>query len=364
MTTSATKCSNFENLSKVRSAKTRYRLPCVMSEFDRGDLYIDNYYEYTIYPNRKYRNNSEQLDDLSHSWTSLSRFILTFLLRIGFILIQIGSVPVTNINLILLQNVIDFSCVTVVYIIAGFVISYTGDLKGLMGEGHWIEQEETNKEETLIGWQAVVTASAICTSCLVGRTNTVGYLLIAIIMAGIVQPFIIHWAWTPKGWMYENNLHNQSVAFRDYGGSAVVHIVGSLTGTIGCIILGRRIIRLRDIDDASVPADSAGTAFAGYLLILLGLQVFYKEVSMQIFHASQAFPGRNISQIFLEIFLDFFRNLFRISQNFFKNFFRFSVGFGTLMRKWEIFPKHSFSTIFRNCSPILFEILSVFLINF
>ena len=65
-------------------------------------------------------------------------------------------------------------------------------------------------------------------------------------------------------------------------------------------------------------------------------------------------PGRNISQIFLEIFSDFLRNFFRISQNFFKHVLRFSVGFGTLMRKWEIFPKHSFSTVFRNCSPILF----------
>ena len=41
-------------------------------------------------------------------------------------------------------------------------------------------------------------------------------------------------------------------------------------------------------------------------------------------------------------------------QNFFKHFLRFSVGFGTLMRKWEIFPRHSFSTVFRNCSSILF----------
>ena len=65
-------------------------------------------------------------------------------------------------------------------------------------------------------------------------------------------------------------------------------------------------------------------------------------------------PGRNISQIFLKIFSDFLRNFFRISQNFFKHFLRFSVGFRTLMRKWEIFPKHSFSTVFRNCYPILF----------
>ena len=66
------------------------------------------------------------------------------------------------------------------------------------------------------------------------------------------------------------------------------------------------------------------------------------------------FLGRNISQIFLEIFSDFLRNFFRISQNFFKHFLRFSVGFGTLMWKWEIFPKHSFSIVFWNYSPILF----------
>ena len=69
-------------------------------------------------------------------------------------------------------------------------------------------------------------------------------------------------------------------------------------------------------------------------------------------------PVRNISHIFLEIFSDFLRNFLRLPQkflqNFFKYFLRFSVCFGTLMRKWEIFPKHSFSTVFRNCSPILF----------
>ena len=67
-------------------------------------------------------------------------------------------------------------------------------------------------------------------------------------------------------------------------------------------------------------------------------------------------PGKNISQIFLEIYSDFLRNFFRIFQNFFKHFLRFSVGFWTLMRKWEIFPKHSFSTVFWNISPILFLI--------
>ena len=50
---------------------------------------------------------------------------------------------------------------------------------------------------------------------------------------------------------------------------------------------------------------------------------------------SRGYPGRNISQ------------------NFFKNFLRFSVGFGTLMRKWEIFPKHYFLQLF-GISPQFF----------
>ena len=63
----------------------------------------------------------------------------------------------------------------------------------------------------------------------------------------------------------------------------------------------------------------------------------------RVYWRSATTIGRNISQIFLEIFEDFLGNFLRIS-----------VGFGVLMRKWEIFPKHSFSRVFRNCSAILF----------
>lgn len=249
-----------------------------MSVFDGEDLYIENYYEYPGFqdrhgPSRNFTSGQPADVYLVHSWTGISRFVLTILLRIGFLLVQIGSVPVTNVNLIMLQNVVDFSCVTLAYVLAGFVIAYTGDLNGLMGEGHWIGHASTDKEEAIIGWQAIVITSAIFTSCLVGRTHTVGYLFVGTIMAAVLQPFAIHWAWTPKGWMTHNTLNDKPVAFRDYGGSAIVHIVGGSTGLIGCLVLGRRILRLRDIDDASVPADSAGNVFAGYALILIGLQV-------------------------------------------------------------------------------------------
>ncbi|XP_076246477.1 amt-2-like protein [Calliopsis andreniformis] len=234
-----------------------------------------NDYDYTYYDDTELsRITSFYNGTLSSasSFPSMARVILVILLRVGFVLIHVGSVPIDNVNLILLQNIIDFCWVTITYALVGFIIAYNGDVGGLVGEGYWIGNATVDKDEAIVGWSAVVIAAAICTCGIVGRTHTVGYLVIGFLLAALMQPLVIHWAWTPKGWMKRNVLSGRHVHFRDYAGSAVVHLVGGLSGFIGCLILGRRILRLDAIDDASIAAGSAGTVFAGQLLVFLGLQ--------------------------------------------------------------------------------------------
>ena len=48
----------------------------------------------------------------------------TIFLRIGFLCVHIGTVPVTNVNLILLQNFINFTCSTFVYFLVNDNISH------------------------------------------------------------------------------------------------------------------------------------------------------------------------------------------------------------------------------------------------
>ncbi|XP_076752533.1 amt-2-like protein [Xylocopa sonorina] len=228
-----------------------------------------NYYDYPSY------NRIEYNSSLSYhvtSWPSIARIVLVILLRVGFVLIHVGSVPVNNVNLILLQNIVDFCWVTIIYVLIGVVIAYTGDARGVIGQGYWIGDAIVNKDEVIIGWSAVAIAAAICTCGIVGRTHTVGYLIIGFLLAGLVQPFLIHWIWTPKGWMRSNVLHEKNVHFLDYSGSTIVHLVGGLSGLIGCMTLGRRILRLDSIDDASIAVGSSATVFAGYLLVFVGLQ--------------------------------------------------------------------------------------------
>lgn len=236
-----------------------------------SSFFIDDDYVFNDYA-RSFNNNTTILTAHFH-WNSLTRLILTILLRVGFVLVQVGSVPINNVNLILLQNVVDLCCVTVMYFLTGFLIAYNGDVAGLIGTGSWIGDPTIDRNEAIVGWQAVVIASAICTSAIVGRMHTAGYLLINILLSGLIQPLLIHWAWTAEGWMAKNKLGGRVVAFKDYAGAGVVHIVGGFSGLIGCLVLGRRMLILRDLDDASITAGSAGTVFGGLLLIFAGLQV-------------------------------------------------------------------------------------------
>ncbi|XP_011637816.1 putative ammonium transporter 1 [Pogonomyrmex barbatus] len=232
------------------------------------DYFYENYYDYAIHP----RALSNYTVSTSHPHlNSLTRLILTILLRVGFVLVQLGSVPITNVNLILLQNIVDLCCVTVMYFLIGFLIAY-GDIDGLIGGGHWIGDPAIDRDNAIVGWQAVAITSAIFTTVVAGRMHTMGYLLVSALSSGLIQPLLIHWAWTAKGWMAENELGGRMVAFKDQAGAGVVHIVGGLSGLIGCVILGRRMLKLRDLDDASITPGSAGTVFGGLLLIFGGLQ--------------------------------------------------------------------------------------------
>ncbi|XP_012542583.1 putative ammonium transporter 1 [Monomorium pharaonis] len=237
-----------------------------MSSVNR-DYFYENYYDYVQL--RTFGNYTDASITHLH-WNSLTRLVLTILLRIGFVLVQVGGVPVNNVNLILLQNVVDLCCVTVMYFLTGFLVAYNGDVAGLIGAGHWIGDPTIDKNEAIVGWQAVAIASAICTTAVVGRMHAAGYLLVGVLLSGLIQPLIIHWAW--MGWMAENELGERSVAFKDEAGAGVIHVVGGLSGLIGCIVLGRRMFKLRDLDDASITPGSAGTVFGGLLLILAGLQ--------------------------------------------------------------------------------------------
>lgn len=68
--------------------------------------------------------------------------LLVLLLRIGFILIQMGSIPTQNVCNILFQNIIDIGVSITSYGFLGFMLNFGAkSLEGVVGHGSWIDSD-------------------------------------------------------------------------------------------------------------------------------------------------------------------------------------------------------------------------------
>ena len=59
---------------------------------------------------------------------------------------------------------------------------------------------------------------------------------------GFVYPVVTHWAWSEHGWL-SKVLEDDGIAYIDFAGSGVVHMVGGMLALIGAVVVGPRIGR-------------------------------------------------------------------------------------------------------------------------
>lgn len=117
-------------------------------------------------------------------------------------------------------------------------------------------------------------ATAIITTLLAGRVHFLGYLAITFLFAGLIQPILMHWVWAEDGWLHDTVFLKYQMCFKDNGGGLVVHTSSATAGLVGSIFLGRRLLKLQDIDESSIGQESPGTTMTGYVFIILGIMAF------------------------------------------------------------------------------------------
>lgn len=115
-------------------------------------------------------------------------------------------------------------------------------------------------------WTFCIAACAIISGCLAERTALAAYPIATLLISGVVHPLLVHWMWSPSGWM--SNISECQVL--DFAGGLVVHMLGGLFGLIGAWKCGPRLGRfeLADSEDseyhtdhsASDPASGSGVA--------------------------------------------------------------------------------------------------------
>ena len=75
--------------------------------------------------------------------------------------------------------------------------------------------------------------TTIATGSIAERTHTETYIFFSFITSGFIFPIGLAWCWG-DGWL-------SNIGFIDYGGAAVVHIMGGMAGFIGTYLIGPRI---------------------------------------------------------------------------------------------------------------------------
>ncbi|KXZ53813.1 hypothetical protein GPECTOR_6g731 [Gonium pectorale] len=184
---------------------------------------------------------------------------------------------------ILLQTVLDGAASAIMWYLVGFGFAYgEGDHpNGFIGDALFaLARYSSHHTGTGIGnwtnwffqWAFCATAATIPAGAVAERFNFNAYLGYSLFLGGLVYPVVVHWVWSPVGWLgYANRRPLLGTGMIDFAGSGVVHMVGGLAGLTGAAMVGPRLGRF-DMDGRPVPmpGHSAILVVLGTVLLWFG----------------------------------------------------------------------------------------------
>ncbi|KAJ8982071.1 hypothetical protein NQ317_001480 [Molorchus minor] len=191
------------------------------------------------------------------------------ILRIGFVLMQIGSIPVENIYKIIYHNVVDIAVAMVSFSTLGILFSFGSKSTGAIA--YWDDwNKATDFSGNAAGFAAVLIGSAEMSTFLVGRIHMGGSILATVLYCTFYQPMLMHWVWDKDGWISKLAKDDINRYVSDHGGALVVHVPSTIMGLVGALFLGRRLVRVKDVDEISFSNENALCTVVGHLLAVLG----------------------------------------------------------------------------------------------
>lgn len=227
---------------------------------------------------------------------------LVFFMQAGFAMVETGFTRAKNAGNIIMKNLMDFACGTIVYWLIGFGLMYgsTELVKGIIGNFSPVVAADSDWTSLIFQTVFCATAATIVSGAMAERTKFKAYLIYSIVISAVIYPISGHWIWG-GGWLStlgtpDGLLPNLGAyGFHDFAGSTAVHMVGGLAALVGAKMLGPRI--------GKYSKDGKPHAFPGHSLTLGALGVFILWFGWFGFNpaSSLAINGleSNVSRIFV-----------------------------------------------------------------
>ena len=160
--------------------------------------------------------------------------IMVLLAQVGFLMKETGSIRMIRNSSVLLKTILVTCTSSLTFFLIGFGFS-TNAGGGILGQEHFIGigYEYSDYSRFVYYLSLSVMMAAIATGAIAERTNTDTYIFYSFLNSGFIFPLGLAWCWN-DGWL-------TNLGFLDYGGAAIVHLMGGMSGFIGTYLIGPRI---------------------------------------------------------------------------------------------------------------------------
>ena len=219
---------------------------------------------------------------------------LVFFMQAGFAMVETGFTRAKNAGNIIMKNLMDFACGSLVFWIFGFGLMFAGSGK-LIGGLDFFIQGNYGVEGGYPSWAYVIfqtvfcaTAATIVSGAMAERTKFLSYCVYSGVISALVYPIEAHWIWG-GGWLAQ-------LGFHDFAGSCCIHMVGGISAIIGAKILGPRIGKFVKDENGKVVKVNA---FPGHSIPLGALGVFILWFGWYGFNGAACTTIEDLGSVFL-----------------------------------------------------------------
>ena len=160
--------------------------------------------------------------------------VMVLLSQVGYMMKETGTIKMKNNSVILLKTILVISVSSLTFFVVGFGLA-TEAGGGLLGQKYFFGFNYTQDEYTkfIFYLSLCIKNSVIATGSIGERIEIDRYIFFSFLTSAFIYPLGLAWCWN-DGWL-------QNMGFIDYGGVAIVHVMGGLSGLIGTYLIGPRI---------------------------------------------------------------------------------------------------------------------------
>ncbi len=225
---------------------------------------------------------AEAAEGINIVWVLTATFLI-FFMQPGFALLEAGQVRAKNAANILMKNMTDLGIGLIMYFVVGLGLANV--VAGLTSRGPVNLQSAyayTSDPSTWVGWLFgavfAMTAATIVSGATAERISYGAYVVYSFAVASVIYPVVqgLTWAggllaYNPEEGVYGVVGQALEVAYLDFAGATVVHMVGGIAGLTAAYVLGARKDRFDDEGNSQpIPGHSIVFAVLGTLILAFG----------------------------------------------------------------------------------------------